>query len=118
MFKQCYLDINNSRSCFENHGFPDACQIDKTQKWDNCPSGRKCQAVTDGFETNFEHEIICPYCGEAHDGLSCLCMNFQDDRDEEKFICNRCEKEFLTIISVAIRFSTEQLPDKGENHRD
>ena len=57
------------------------------------------------FDTTFQDEIICPYCGSVEDD------SYEYGESDDEYICSSCGKKSSLSVSIRKDYSTYTLED-------
>ena len=102
MTKKCIKCGKEVAYCFSELCFSCEKQKHERQLTDDILSGEV-------VETEFEDDIVCPWCGTRHDSFDVdEDYSFMDECEYETQ-CHECDRDFTYIAYVSITFSTRRL---------
>ena len=66
-------------------------------------------ADTKKFLFNFNNdEVVCPYCGYKDEDT------FEYNEDESEVECLHCNRKFVYVREICVKYTTHRIDDDGE----
>jgi len=95
---KCGIKVNQGEGLYAEGGF-----YHKDTCWEVVKQEYIDDYEWDEHKTNYELEVICPYCGNVERD------SWESSDDDGTNICGRCENEYTYVRNVQITYSTEPI---------